>query len=92
MQVSKMESNLRAYDSASAIPQALRESAAYVNANKKLTYIPLVFIIARIWGTLRFLLGISNPYAAVLSSYIAPFQVQHLLFQCTRLFVNYWPD
>ena len=34
------------------------KSAALNYANKKLIFVPLVFIIARIWGTLRFILDI----------------------------------
>ena len=46
-------------------------------ANRKLTFVPLVFIVCRIWGTLRFLIGnfgqsiVNEPYV----TWIIPLQV-----------------
>lgn len=46
-------------------------------ANRKLTFVPLVFIVCRIWGTVRFLIGnfgrdiVDEPYV----TWINPLQV-----------------
>ena len=48
------------------------------DAIKKLTFVPLVFIVCRIWGTLRFLIGnfgqsiVNEPYV----TWINPLQVR----------------
>jgi hypothetical protein len=46
------------------------------DANIKLMFIPLIFIVLRVWGTLRFLVGLdhrvaNSPYA----TWLTPFQV-----------------
>ncbi|CAH1796165.1 unnamed protein product [Owenia fusiformis] len=45
-----------------------------LDANRKMTFVPAVFITVRIWGTLRFLLGAIDPVAASSVSWIAPLQ------------------
>ncbi|KAL5005404.1 hypothetical protein ScPMuIL_018860 [Solemya velum] len=51
-------------------------SSALHEANRKLTFVPLVFIVLRIWGTLRFLLGsFAHEYASSpAGSWIVPLQ------------------
>ena len=50
---------------------------AYISAQKKLTYIPLVFMIGRIWGTVRFILVQyeNSNGLQVLAAFIAILQV-----------------
>ena len=52
-------------------------SAAVSSANRNLTFVPIVFIAVRIWGTIRFLIGAHfHDYARRSSSHwIAPLQV-----------------
>ncbi|KAL3865720.1 hypothetical protein ACJMK2_043080 [Sinanodonta woodiana] len=58
--------------------QGTRKSRTAVihEANKKLTFVPLVFIVLRIWGTLRFLLGsFAHEYAnSTAGNWIVPLQ------------------
>lgn len=62
--------------SGAAVQESDESSPAYVNANRKLTYIPLVFIVGRMFGTLRFLLLMSSSQHIMdIGSYIAPLQV-----------------
>lgn len=52
------------------------QSSSYILANKKLTYIPLVFILSRMWGSFRFLLLLSdNHYVQDLALVLASLQV-----------------
>lgn len=44
--------------------------AALQEANLKLTFVPVVFIVLRVWGTLRFLLGNLAHYDAPWISYL----------------------
>lgn len=50
-----------------------QNTQTYKDANKKLVFVPLVFIIARIWGTMRFILDLSN--AKLAAAWLAPLQV-----------------
>jgi len=55
-------------------------STAVNYANKKLLFVPLVFILARIWGTLRFFLYLPNEssLASNIAMCLAPLQVGYI--------------
>ncbi|XP_041375949.1 G-protein coupled receptor 157-like [Gigantopelta aegis] len=56
-------------------PHRLRH-AGVKEANRKLTFVPLVFILLRVWGTLRFIIGVvDHEYAkSPQASWIVPLQ------------------
>ena len=56
-------------------------------ANRTLTFVPLVFICLRIWGTLRFLINYFDPGQELSEyfSWLAPLQVR---CEITTLFNN----
>ncbi|XP_064607989.1 G-protein coupled receptor 157-like [Liolophura sinensis] len=68
---------LKQKDKSKEIVQQRRKKQHVINeANRKLTFVPLVFIILRFWGTLRFLLGVfAHDYASSSdSAWLAPLQ------------------
>lgn len=53
-----------------AVSKKKSRKAALQEANLKLTFVPVVFIVLRVWGTLRFLLGNLAQYDAPWISYL----------------------
>uniref|UniRef100_K1Q5D0 Uncharacterized protein n=1 Tax=Magallana gigas TaxID=29159 RepID=K1Q5D0_MAGGI len=53
-----------------AVSKKKSRKAALQEANLKLTFVPVVFIVLRVWGTLRFLLGSLAHYDAPWISYL----------------------
>ena len=72
LQVAKSKYLFQTKDQSSA-----RRSKGLNNANKKMTFIPIVFFACRIWGTVRFLLGAYAPDYANSNgaAWIVPLQV-----------------
>ena len=48
------------------------------DANKKLTFVPVVFIFVRIWGTIRFIMGAHFHASAQASAWVVPLQVRSI--------------
>lgn len=74
-----------------AVSKKKSRKAALQEANLKLTFVPVVFIVLRVWGTLRFLLGSLAHYDAPWISYL---QVSYfkLILQFRCLYMYKMPD
>ncbi|KAJ8303200.1 hypothetical protein KUTeg_019596 [Tegillarca granosa] len=60
------------------------------DANRKLLFVPFVFIVLRVWGTLRFLLGFfAHDYASSAeASWIVPLQERPEKERCNGLYIT----
>lgn len=74
--MNRMKSSVRVTDSCTGGKDL--DSATYLRIHRKLTYIPLIFIIGRIWGTLRFILALVD--LEQVAMYISPLQVGNVFF------------
>ena len=63
-----------------------RNTQTYRYANLKLVFVPLVFILTRIWGTIRFILDlIPNSTVKRIAAWLASFQVSDFQLRwCVR--------
>ena len=76
-----------------------RNTQTYRYASLKIVFVPLVFILTRIWGTIRFILDlIPNSTVRRIAAWLAPFQVSDFqlrwcvraLSTCPFRFVKRW--
>ena len=60
-----------------AKPDGKKHSSVLVDANRKLTFVPVVYFFCRIWGTVRFMVGAHAPDMRDKDNvhWIAPLQV-----------------
>ena len=58
-------------------PRYSQQTRVIVEANRKLTFVPLVFLLCRMWGTIRFIMGAHFPDAIEdgRGNWIIPLQV-----------------
>lgn len=69
-----------------ALSKKKSRKAALQEANLKLTFVPVVFIVLRVWGTLRFLLGNLAHYDSPWISYM---QVINLVVEYMSYLVHF---
>ena len=88
LQVNRVESRSTAEQSSDPQQRLLlrRNTQTYRYANLKLVFVPLVFILTRIWGTIRFILDlIPNSTVKRIAAWLAPFQVSDFQLRwCVR--------